>query len=86
MVEINVLIDTLVTTLERAKGFPMLLVLSLMVIVNMGRLNIKSYLGMLMSSFMMLLTTFIVRLKMESLSGFTDLVVSITNTKGGFTT
>ena len=39
-----------------------------------------------MSSFMMLLTTFIVRLKMESLSGFTDLVVSITNTKGGFAT
>merc|ERR1719233_603054 len=33
-----------------------------------------------MLSFMMFSTTFIVRLKMESLSGFTDLVVSITNT------
>ena len=38
MVEINVLIDALVTTLERAMGFPMLFALYLMVIVNMVRL------------------------------------------------
>ena len=40
-------------------------------------------LGMLMLSILMLSTTFWVRLKMESLSGFTDLVVSMTNVKGG---
>ena len=40
-------------------------------------------LGMLMLSILMLLTTFWVRLKMESLSGLTDLVVSMTNMRGG---
>ncbi len=39
-----------------------------------------------MLSFMILSVTFDVRLKMESLSGLTDLVVSITNTRGGFLT
>jgi hypothetical protein len=34
----------------------------------------------------MLDTTFPVRLNMESLSGFTDFVLSMTNIKGGFTT
>ena len=40
-------------------------------------------LGMLMLSILMLSTTFWVRLKMESLSGFTDLVVSMTKVSGG---
>lgn len=39
-----------------------------------------------MLSFMILSVTFDVRLKMESLSGLTDLVVSITNTRGGLRT
>ena len=39
-----------------------------------------------MLSFMILSVTFDVRLKMESLSGLTDLVVSITNTRGGLST
>ena len=43
-------------------------------------------LGMLMESILMLSTTFLVRLKMESLSGFTDLVVSITKVSGGLST
>ena len=44
------------------------------------------YLGMLILSFMILVVTLEVRLKMESLSGLTDLVVSMTNTSGGFLT
>ena len=44
------------------------------------------YLGMLILSFMILAVTLVVKLKMESLSGLTDLVVSMTNTKGGLTT
>ena len=40
-------------------------------------------LGMLMASIWMLSTTFWVRLKMESLSGLTDLVVSMTKVRGG---
>ena len=43
-------------------------------------------LGMLIESILMLSTTFLVRLKMESLSGFTDLVVSITKVSGGLST
>ena len=39
-----------------------------------------------MESILMLSTTFLVRLKMESLSGFTDLVVSITKVSGGLST
>ena len=46
----------------------------------------RQYLGMLILSFMILAVTLDVRLKMESLSGLTDLVVSMTNTKGGLTT
>ena len=45
-----------------------------------------SYLGILMLSFMILSVTLIVRLKMLSLSGLTDLVVSMTNTRGGLST
>ena len=41
------------------------------------------YLGMLIFSLLMLLMTLLVRLKMESLSGLTDLVVSTTNVRGG---
>ena len=41
---------------------------------------------MLILSFMILDVTFDVKLKMESLSGLTDLVVSITNTRGGLRT
>ena len=41
------------------------------------------YLGMLILSFMILAVTLEVRLKMESLSGLTDLVVSMTNIRGG---
>ena len=47
---------------------------------------IFSHLGMLILSFMILDVTFDVKLKMESLSGLTDLVVSITNTRGGLRT
>ena len=47
--------------------------------LNETRVN----LGMLMLSILMLSTTFWVRLKMESLSGFTDLVVSMTKVRGG---
>ena len=43
-------------------------------------------LGMLIESILMLSTTFFVKLKMESLSGFTDLVVSMTNIRGGLRT
>ena len=39
-----------------------------------------------MLSFMILSVTFDVRLKMESLSGLTDLVVSITKVRGGLMT
>ena len=45
-----------------------------------------SHLGILMLSFMILSVTLIVRLKMESLSGLTDLVVSMTKTSGGVRT
>ena len=48
--------------------------------------NLKSDLGMLMDSILMLSTTFLVKLKMESLSGLTDLVVSMTNMRGGLST
>ena len=44
------------------------------------------YLGMLILSFIILAVTFAVRLKIESLSGLTDLVVSITKTRGGLIT
>ena len=44
------------------------------------------YLGMLILSFIILEVTLEVKLKMESLSGLTDLVVSMTKTKGGFWT
>ena len=44
------------------------------------------YLGMFTRLFVMLSTTLPVRLKIESLSGFTDLVVSMTNMSGGFST
>ena len=47
--------------------------------LNETRVN----LGMLMLSILMLSTTFWVRLKMESLSGLTDLVVSMTKVRGG---
>ena len=50
-------------------------------------LSLKSFhLGMLTRLFVMLSTTLPVRLKIESLSGFTDLVVSMTNMSGGFNT
>ena len=39
-----------------------------------------------MLSFMILSVTLMVRLKMESLSGLTDLVVSMTNMSGGLRT
>ena len=39
-----------------------------------------------MESILMLSTTFLVRLKIESLSGFTDLVVSMTKVSGGLST
>ena len=41
---------------------------------------------MLILSFIILAVTLEVKLKMESLSGLTDLVVSMTKTKGGFLT
>ena len=41
---------------------------------------------MLILSFLIPSTTFLVRLNIESLSGFTDLVVSITKVRGGFNT
>ena len=44
------------------------------------------YLGMLIFSLIMLLITLLVRLKMESLSGLTDLVVSTTKVRGGLST
>ena len=44
------------------------------------------YLAMLILSFMILDVTLDVKLKIESLSGLTDLVVSITNTRGGLRT
>ena len=44
------------------------------------------YLGMLIFSLLMLLSTLLVRLKMESLSGLTDLVVSTTKVRGGLST
>ena len=44
------------------------------------------HLGMLTRLFVMLSTTLPVRLKMESLSGFTDFVVSMTNMSGGLRT
>ena len=50
--------------------------------MNETRVN----LGMLMESILMLSTTFWVRLKMESLSGLTDLVVSMTKMRGGLRT
>ena len=43
----------------------------------------RVYLGMLIRSFMILSVTLPVKLKMESLSGLTDLVVSMTKTSGG---
>ena len=46
----------------------------------------SSDLGMFTRLFVMLSTTLPVRLKIESLSGFTDLVVSMTNMSGGFST
>ena len=48
--------------------------------------KMKHHLGMLILSFLMRFTTLLVRLKMESLSGLTDLVVSMTNTSGGLST
>ena len=47
---------------------------------------IITYLGMLMFSLLMLVITLLVRLKMESLSGLTDLVVSTTKVRGGLRT
>ena len=52
----------------------------------MNYLKSISYLGILILSFMILSVTLLVRLKIESLSGLTDLVVSMTNTRGGFNT
>ena len=48
--------------------------------------KMNHYLGMLILSFLMRFTTLLVRLKMESLSGLTDLVVSMTNESGGLIT
>ena len=42
-----------------------------------------THLGMFSFALLILLMTLLVRLKMESLSGLTDLVVSITNVMGG---
>ena len=47
---------------------------------------VNIYLGILILSFMILSVTLVVRLKMESLSGLTDLVVSMTKTRGGLRT
>ena len=44
---------------------------------------VNIYLGILILSFMILSVTLVVRLKMESLSGLTDLVVSMTKVRGG---
>ena len=44
------------------------------------------YLAMLILSFMILDVTLDVKLKIESLSGLTDLVVSMTKTNGGLST
>ena len=46
----------------------------------------RTDLGMLMLSFMILSVTLMVRLKMESLSGLTDFVVSMTKMRGGLRT
>ena len=46
-------------------------------------IKISQNLGMLILSFLIPSTTFFVKLKIESLSGLTDLVVSITNVMGG---